>query len=156
MQVEVQWRDDEGVCDIVFRGARIEDDTGFQSWHDAFTGGLADVRRRLGGRFPIVMRCDGLSVEQRLAERYRSAVARTLAEYASCSARYGEEPRLRAVMAVAAVRTAIEDTSGELDAGQTDGLFPDRRAAVEYVLARVPRAASASNDAARLEAERTG
>jgi len=105
---DIRWLELERVIEINYVDVEIVDDETFDRWRDAVLAGLSEIRDRVGGRVPLIVCTHGLRLAAAMGARYSAELAMPIAhEFATIIARYGASGSTSRVVAVEAMRRAV-------------------------------------------------
>ncbi len=134
--VEVVFSLDEqtGVVLIDYTDAVIDSEAAFAEWTDKLMTGFETMKRRLGGKYPLAVCIDGLSLTRRFGERYSKELAVPVAErYASAIARYGTSGKTTAVIAIEAMKRVLEHEAHSDEEAFQANVFANRSEAIAFL-----------------------
>jgi len=108
--LQVHWDDAAGVAFVSHpQGLLLETPEEVDHWRDEVFAKLAAVEEQCGGRFPIVVSLDGVTIRPNVAELYGSVVKNYAERFASGLARYTRRPNgVGQVVAVAAMKEGFK------------------------------------------------
>jgi hypothetical protein len=134
--IQVLWNDSDQVAEVSHRDAVVDSEEQVQAWRAQAFAQLDAILAERGGRFPLVIDVDGLSIHRDLANRYTEVIARPVGElYATAVARYGTVMQTRAVIALEDLRrTALRDPQLSSGGAYRANLFDGRQEAVRFVV----------------------
>lgn len=133
--LQVQWDDAAGVAFVSHpQGLLLETSEEVEHWRDEVFAKLGIIEQERGGRFPIVVSLDGVTIRPSIADLY-GVVVRSYAErFASGLARYSRRPNgVGQVVAVTAMKEGFKAN-----------LFSSRSEAIAHALAGPDSAPSRS------------
>ncbi len=108
--LQVQWDDAAGVAFVSHpQGLLLETPEEVERWRDEVFSKLAEVEQQCGGRFPIVVSLDGVTIRPNVAELYGGVVKTYAERFASGIARYTRRPNgVGQVVAVTAMKEGFK------------------------------------------------
>jgi len=123
--LQVHWDDAAGVAFVSHpRGLLLETPEEVEHWRQEVFSKLAGVERQRGGRFPIVVSLDGVTIRPNVAELYGSVVKSYVERFATGLARYMRRPNgVGQVVSVAAMKEGFRAS-----------LFTSRSEAIAHAL----------------------
>jgi hypothetical protein len=124
--LQVQWDDAAGVAFVSHpQGLLLETTEEVGHWRDEVYAKLEAIEQARGGRFPIVVSLDGVTIRPSVAAEYGSVVRGYAERFASGLARYTRRPNgVGQIVAVAAMKE-----------GFRANLFTSRSEAIAHALA---------------------
>jgi hypothetical protein len=131
--LQVHWDDAAGVAFISHpQGLLLETPEEVEHWRDEVFAKLAAVETQCGGRFPIVVSLDGVTIRPNVAELYGNVVKKYAERFASGLARYTRRPNgVGQVVTVAAMKEGFKAN-----------LFTSRSEAIAHALSGADGAVS--------------
>jgi hypothetical protein len=108
--LQVHWDDAAGVAFISHpQGLLLETPEEIEHWREEVFSKLALVEKQRGGRFPIVISLDGVTIRPTVAELYGTVVKAYVDRFASGLARYTRRPNgVGQVVTVAAMKEGFK------------------------------------------------
>jgi hypothetical protein len=124
--LQAEWDESAGVAFVSHpTGLTLETLDAVAAWRDEVFSKLAVIERQRGGRFPIVVSVDGLTIRPTVAAEYGRVVREYTERFASGLARYSRRPNgVGQIIAVAAMKE-----------GFRANLFSSRSDAIQHALA---------------------
>jgi hypothetical protein len=108
--LQVHWDEAAGVAFVSHpRGLLLETPEEIEHWRAEVFVKLAAIEEQRGGRFPIVVSLDGVTIRPSVAEQYGSVVKTYVERFASGLARYTRRPNgVGQVITVAAMKEGFK------------------------------------------------
>jgi hypothetical protein len=131
--LQVHWDDAAGVAFVSHpQGLLLETPQDIDHWREELFSKLANVEQQQGGRFPIVISLDGVTIRPSMAELYGTVVKAYVERFASGLARYTRRPTgVGQVVSVAAMKLGFKAN-----------LFTSRSEAIAHALSSADSAAA--------------
>lgn len=128
------WCADVGVCDVVYGDANIGSEEAFSEWTEKLEAGFAAVMRTVGRKFPLMVCIDGLAIQKEYSARYSKLAVDVAHRYASMITRYGTRSMTGRVVAVEAMRRALNEPDPTARAQEyAANIFESRDEAIKFV-----------------------
>jgi hypothetical protein len=124
--LQVEWDESAGVAFVSHpTGLTLETLEAVAAWREEVFSKLAVIERQRGGRFPIVVSVDGLTIRPSVAAEYGRVAREYTERFASGLARYSRRPNgVGQIITVAAMKE-----------GFRANLFTSRSEAIQHALA---------------------
>ena len=104
---DIRWIPEDRVCEIAYEDMNVCDAASFTEWESTLFAGLEAAKKTAGGKFPLMVNIDGLTIGKAYADRYSTVAVRVAHDYATVITRYGRHAKTGSVVALTAMRRAL-------------------------------------------------